>query len=333
MPSSSADAFSGDARINAAAGSLAGSAVVLLLLPLDTVKTHMQARGLSLVQSGRGLIREGGLRVLFRGAVPAVSECCMNRAMLFGAGAMVKKRLPRDWPEPVRDASAGSSAALVKTCLLHPVDTLKTRWQMGMRAPELLGTDAGLSRHFRRGKLFLGQLYQGFVPAALRSSVGMALWLVSRNGLERSFASSAPTPIAGPRPSPSSLASSAASSVVVALREGGLQHLAVGACSSGIVDLATFPFDTLKKRLQAAAPPSPERGAAPPRGLLREAALLYAEGQGIRRFYRGYAARFIMVAVNGAIFNWLFVTIKDSADAALSPGAPPKPLAATSLLR
>ena len=49
-------------------------------------------------------------------------------------------------------------------------------------------------------------------------------------------------------------------------------------------------------------------------GLLQEAALLYSEGEGIKRFYRGYAARFMMVAINGAIFNWIFVAFKGAVD-------------------
>ena len=36
-----------------------------------------------------------------------------------------------------RDACAGGLSALTSTTLLFPVDTLKTRWQMGMSTPRL----------------------------------------------------------------------------------------------------------------------------------------------------------------------------------------------------
>ena len=36
-----------------------------------------------------------------------------------------------------RDACAGGLSALTSTTLLFPVDTLKTRWQMGMATPRL----------------------------------------------------------------------------------------------------------------------------------------------------------------------------------------------------
>jgi hypothetical protein len=168
----------------------------------------------------------------------------------------------------VRDAASGAGAALLKTATLHPLDTLKCRWQLG------------------QPKDRLGGLYNGFGPAAARSSAGMAIWLTSRNVLERLL-------------EPDDGSSSARP----------WRHFVSGAASSCLTDVCTFPLDTLKKCLQASPPAGAGfgGGAAPTvAAALRE---LLSSG-GVRRLYFGYAPRLLIVAVNGACFNWVFVATK-----------------------
>ena len=119
-------------------------------------------------------------------------------------------------------------------------------------------------------------LYNGVAPAAVRSSVGMAIWLAARNHLERVL--------------PDDSAAWRAS-----------RHFLSGALASVAVDVVTFPLDTLKKNLQAA--PGGSRA-----GVAREAARLL-EG-GVARFYRGYVARLALVSLNGALFNAILVSTK-----------------------
>lgn len=248
-----ADAMAGSAALNAAAAALAGGVVLTATFPIDLVKTHMQTGGLSLGVTLRGLAVSP--RSFYRGLSPAVLEHSLNRAMLFGVGALVKKQLPAHWPEPARDAVGGAGAASIKTLLLHPLDTVKCRWQLGSPRWEARG------------------LYNGLGPAITRSSAGMAIWLSSRNWLERS------------------------------MPEGGLLagHLLSGGLASIIVDVCTFPFDTLKKNMQAA---STAHG-----GALGAATQLLRSG-GYARFYRGYGMRLLMVGTNGAMFNAALVLCK-----------------------
>ena len=256
------DALSGSASLNAIAGAAAGASVLALLFPIDVAKTHMQAKGSSVCNTVTILaanIRGGSSLVLYRGLLPALVEQIINRSMLFGIGTIVRSHVPAAWPETTRDASSGACAALAKTALLHPVDTVKCRWQLGMPRWQLNG------------------LYRGLAPAALRSSVGMSIWLASRNELERSL----PETLHG-------------------------RHLLSGALSSALTDLCTFPFDTLKKNMQADTRTIGVRPAI--NRLLHEG--------GYSRFYRGYAARFVMMTCNGALFNEAFVRIKAQLDAA-----------------
>lgn len=241
--------------------------MVLALLPLDCVKTQMQTKGVTLFRACSHLFAQGpahGVRNLYRGALPAVSEVMLNRGLMFGVGAVFKRSTPHTWPEPLRDAVSGASAALTKTMVLHPVDTIKTRWQLQQAHRELR----------------IMELYQGLAPAATRSALGMAIWLTSRNALERRL--------------PPTMTDDPISGVDYP------KHFICGAASSVLVDLTTFPFDTLKKRLQA---------SQGPRGLLQEIRNLYDQ-EGVGRFYRGYSARLAMVAVNGALFNAVFVRLR-----------------------
>ena len=273
-----ADALSGDPALNAVAGASAAAAVLATLFPIDVAKTHMQARGVSAAATLRTLLDSPRpLRAFYGGIGPALGEQTLNRCMLFGVGAAIKRRVPTTWPEPVRDASSGAAAALCKTVLLHPLDTIKCRWQLGMGA---YGGAAGGG---------VSGLYAGVGPATLRSSVGMAIWLSSRNHLERTL----PDDEGFWRTS---------------------RHFWAGALSSALTDLCTFPFDTLKKWMQADASAAAASGSGGAAGAAAGAVLgavrrLRSEG-GLRRFYFGYGPRLLMISVNGALFNAAFVSVK-----------------------
>ncbi len=263
----SRDAVAGPPALNAAAGAVAGSLVLSVLFPVDLCKSIMQARGTGVVDTVRSLMISGTpFRRLYRGIVPALAETTLNRSMLFGVASMVKRHVPAEWPEPLRDATSGALAAFSKTSLLHPLDTIKCRWQVGLPLSEL------------------GGLYHGLGPALLRSSGGMGIWLASRNHLERVL----PDDSRGWRAS---------------------RHLVAGAASTVLTDLCTFPFDTLKKSMQASSAGARE---AP----ISSAARLLSEG-GMGRFYRGYGARLVLVSTNGALFNACFVALKDRMGALL----------------
>jgi len=259
-PSTTSDAFSGSPHRAALASFSAGLIQATLLLPLNTIQTQMQARGRGLRVTflsnfETGFI--GGLRSLYRALGPTFVMLGARQGLKFGSGAALKQRLPLTWPELVRDAVAGSLAACTSTTLLYPLDTLKTRRQLGMPAPSL------------------SQCYNGFLPAVSYSATGMALWVVSRNALERTL----PEPAGAARYT---------------------KHFLCGAIAGFIVQMPTFPFDTLKKRMQS---------AEVRRSALDEARLLLQEG-GPMRFYRGFWLKCFFVSLNGAVFNTVFVGVR-----------------------
>jgi len=249
-----------DARVDFLAGGFAGMTVRACLFPLDTVKTNMQRSGASATATLRALVPStAATAALYRGIVPALVEIGVNRGALMGVSTGIKRMLPGDLPEMARDASAGFAAGMLKTGVLHPLDTLTCRGQVGRAQWALLWPNPQLAA-----------LYSGIGPAVARSASGMAIWLSTRNGLERS--------------APESLQSTP-------WRRDWL----IGMTSTAITDVCTFPLDTLKKNLQA------DGGSA--LSLLRR---LVGDG-GVLRLYRGYGPRLLMQAVNGGLWNWTYV--------------------------
>ena len=120
-------------------------------------------------------------------------------------------------------------------------------------------------------------MYRGYAPAVTYSAFGMAFWVVSRNGLER----------LGP-------------DVVDGSSAAYWKHFVCGGLAGVLVQVPTFPFDTLKKRLQS---------ADGPRTVLSESRVLLAEG-GPLRFYRGFVVKCGFVAINGAIFNTVYMACR-----------------------
>ena len=86
------------------------------------------------------------------------------------------------------------------------------------------------------------------------------------------------------------------------------RHFASGALASMLTDACTFPFDTLKKNLQAASVAG--RGGAAAVTARGVAAALFADG-GVARFYHGYGVRLLIVGLKGAVDNYAFVRCKE----------------------
>ena len=224
------------------------------------VQTQVQTGGRGALVTLRSNFEHGvlrGVRNLYGALGPTYAMLGARQALKFGGGAAVKQRLPEEWSEIARDATAGSVSAVTSTTLLYPLDTLKTRWQTGRPSPKL------------------AQMYNGFGPAVSYSAFGMALWVVTRNALERTL----------PEP------------------QGALEHskhFVCGGLAGLCVQIPTFPFDTLKKRLQS---------AMVRRGILEEVRALLRDG-GPMRFYRGFWLKCGFVALNGAVFNTVFVAAR-----------------------
>ena len=203
---------------NFVAGAVAGCLMRSTLFPIDTIKTNMQRSGTGLVATVRSLLLSpSAVAALYRGLTPAVLEIGVNRGALMSVSTAIKERLPADWSDVSRDATAGLVAGGLKTVVLHPLDTLTCRGQVGRAQLALIWPQPQVS-----------VLYGGLSPAILRSAGGMGIWLSIRNSLERK-----------------------ANSIESLQGAPWLRDWMVGMASTASTDLCTFPLDTLKKNLQA----------------------------------------------------------------------------------
>mmetsp|Transcript_14670 Transcript_14670/g.28908 ORF Transcript_14670/g.28908 Transcript_14670/m.28908 type:complete len:268 (+) Transcript_14670:88-891(+) len=207
------DAIGGDAKTVGIAAGTASVIQATFLLPINSVQTRMQAGGLRLNATLRIIFADGalsGLRQLYLALPPTVAMLGMKQGLIFGSGAELKKQTPQIWPEWARDATSMGISALVCTAFLFPMDTLKTRLQVGKPLPGMCPS----------------QWYRGFVPAVSHAVVGRPVWMVMRNGLERNV----------PDPQSHSLQY--------------WKHFVCGGLTGTVVTLVVFPLDTLKKLLQ-----------------------------------------------------------------------------------
>lgn len=259
------------------AGFIAGCVMRGTLFPVDTIKTNMQRSGTGIVNTIQHLTKSsaggGGVLNLYRGLTPALLEIGINRGALMGVSTAVKKQLPEDIPELARDAGAGMVAGMLKTTILHPLDTLTCRGQVGSSKQwELLYPS----------KTNFQKLYQGFSPAIIRSSGGMSIWLCIRNSLTRSHTAQ-----------------------VSLENQPYLRDWLIGMTATCATDICTYPLDTLKKNLQA------DGGNV---GSLLKRLVHPNEGGGILRLYRGYSPRLFMMAINGGLWNFVYVRVQDHMD-------------------
>ena len=123
-----------------AAGAVAGMAEHLLMYPVDTVKTRMQAlghpgqglHGGGLFRAMRVILGRGGGGGLFRGIGAMALGAGPAHAVYFTTYEVAKEGLGgnRGGHQPVAAACAGSTATIVADAVMTPADVVKQRLQL-----------------------------------------------------------------------------------------------------------------------------------------------------------------------------------------------------------
>lgn len=139
-------------------GAVAGTTVDLVLYPLDTIKTRLQATaGAKLsVKTFQGL---------FNGVAPAIAASAPCAAVFFGAYDSLKRvlteKLPKDRAS-VAHAGAAAGADLVQSVVRVPFEVVKQRVQAGVDASGRAALSSVLQSQGPRG------LYRGWGALAMR---------------------------------------------------------------------------------------------------------------------------------------------------------------------
>jgi len=128
-----------EAAVDLVAGSLGGSANVLVGQSLDTVKVKMQAFPhlyTNMVTCFKSTLKKDGIRGLYAGTVPALAANIAENSVLFASYGVCQKAVAWaiDTPNvenlnPLANATAGFFAAFFSSFTLCPTELVKCRLQ------------------------------------------------------------------------------------------------------------------------------------------------------------------------------------------------------------
>ncbi|KAF8469163.1 mitochondrial carrier domain-containing protein [Kalaharituber pfeilii] len=254
--------------ISLLAGGVAGTAVDVLLFPLDTLKTRLQ--------SPTTFLFSGGFRGIYSGLLPVLLGSAPSASLFFVTYDTTKSLnhplLPRDSPKThVIAASLGELAA----CSIRiPVEVLKQRAQARHFPTSSAALKDILSlRHIHGYGVVTRELYRGGLVTILReipfTIIQFPLWEAWKRWWARGRPSNTTTPI---------------------------ESAVLGSLAGGFSAFVTTPLDVLKTRMMLA-----RRGGGGPGtvgGILKE----LVRKEGYRGLMKGWVPRVMWIGAGGAIF-------------------------------
>jgi solute carrier family 25 carnitine/acylcarnitine transporter 20/29 len=156
------------------AGCAGGTAQSLLACPLELAKIRMQVnegRALGTLQTARMVLRESGLRGLYRGLLPTLLRDAPSYGLWFLVYEWLKEQLTTRWlvspaAEPLAQFAAGGLAGMAAWASIYPIDVAKSRVQSSTTPLRLVaafrdGYREGGVRSFFQG--FSTTMAKGFV--------------------------------------------------------------------------------------------------------------------------------------------------------------------------
>jgi solute carrier family 25 (mitochondrial folate transporter), member 32 len=193
-PAADASALVYPRYAHAVAGAGGGLATVMLLHPLDTLKTRLQSDAVSrrtgALRVLRGILLREGPAALYRGSVPAaigsVASWAFYMHWFHAARGVMAVRQTGAPPSAGADFLAGTSAGLLTAIATNPIWVVKVRLQLQRSRGVAAGTAAGPTAAIA---------YSGFLHGlrciareegvrGLYRGLGPSLWLVSHGAIQ-----------------------------------------------------------------------------------------------------------------------------------------------------
>ncbi|XP_037682420.1 calcium-binding mitochondrial carrier protein SCaMC-1 isoform X2 [Choloepus didactylus] len=254
------------------AGGIAGAVSRTSTAPLDRLKVMMQVHGsksnMNIVGGFRQMVKEGGIRSLWRGNGINVIKIAPETAVKFWAYEQYKKLLTEEGQKvgTFERFISGSMAGATAQTFIYPMEVIKTRLAVGKTGQYSGIFDCAKKILKREG---LGAFYKGYIPNLLGiipyAGIDLAVYELLKSHWLENFAKDTVNP-------------------------GVVVLLGCGALSSTCGQLASYPLALVRTRMQAQAmvEGAPQLNMV---GLFRR--ILAKEG--LTGLYRGITPNFMKV--------------------------------------
>jgi solute carrier family 25, member 38 len=164
------------------AGGLSRALATTVLCPITLVKTRLEATGAfaltgahNIITVTRDIVRENGVRGLWRGCVPTVMSNAPFSAIYYSVYSHIRNNYASaDRPQVAVNLVAGVAAAMIATLATQPMDVLRSRIHLGA-ATSMLSSATGTIKSGPVAQMLL----TGAMPRFLKRSLQTALvWTV-----------------------------------------------------------------------------------------------------------------------------------------------------------
>jgi len=274
-------------RKNVIAGGVAGVSEILVMYPLDVVKTRQQlntGKISGVMETIRGMVRAEGASSLYRGIISPIMAEAPKRAWKFTANQEFRNLYKNRNGEPIfmAPALAGASAGITEALINCPFEVVKVRMQAVEGAKYKGVLDAVVQTAKTEG---VTALYRGLEAQMWRNGV----WNGTYFALIASIKERLPTPESN----------------------GGelLRNFAAGVVGGTVATMANTPFDTAKTRLQNTS----GEGFSWKRSTLPTVASI-AQTEGIAALYKGFVPRIMRLGPGGGIMILAFDFVRKNID-------------------
>jgi len=271
------------------AGGLAGAVSRTSTAPLDRLKVHLQVHGgrkdLKIMDAMKYMLREGGVKGLWRGNGVNVIKIAPESALKFGCYEKVKQMIQGD---SVRELSiyerfcAGSTAGAFSQTMIYPLEVIKTKLAL-RKTGEITGIFDCAKKIYRAEGLKV--FYKGYWPNLLGiipyAGIDLAIYETLKNKICEKFSREKKSPHA-------------------------LVLLGCGTFSSCCGQLAAYPFALIRTKLQSQAGLGLKLSLPVEQTHAFGLARYIVRTEGVRGLYRGIVPNFCKVAPAVSISYYVY---------------------------